>query len=198
MATDIVYTGKEWDDLLRGFSKRQIRNTLKRSYRKVGNGAKKIAAKKLSSSGLEVKGSRADWEKGIRLYVYSKGGGFMLTVKARAAKKNGSGELSMHTNRKGFKKPVLMWAEEGTQERFAKPTKFRYEWTGHQKLWARHGAAYKPKRRKIAIAGRKRGQMPAYDFMKKSEPEAFRYVEGSLVKELETATVKVAKKAGFV
>lgn len=171
------YTGKEWTDLLRGFSTRQIRNTLKRSYRKVGKEAQQIAVGKLRTSGLSIKGA-SDYDKGLRLHIYSKGGGFLITVKARSAsRKTGKGEKSMHVTRTGNKKPVWMWAEEGTKSRKTK-TKTR-----------------------IAVRARKShstGSMPAYGFLKAAEPEMFRAVENSLTKELETATVKVAKKAGFV
>jgi len=194
MAQSIEYTGKEWNELLKGFSQKQLRNTLKRSYRKVGQSARKVAVAKLHASGLSVKGNQSDWDKGIRLHIYSKGGGFLITVKER----HGKQEKSMHTNRKGFKKPILMWAEDGTEMRYAKPTKWHYVWSGSYKLASRHGGAYRPRKKRVADAGLKRGQMPKKEFLQQAEPGMFRVVETDLGKELETATVKVAKKCGFI
>ena len=175
-----------------------MRNALKRSYRAEAKKALGIARKALHESGLHVEGNKADWDKGIRSHIYSKGGGFMLTVKARRANSKGKGEKSMHKNRKGFKKPVLMWAEEGTQKREAKSKGWHYEHTGSWKLWARHGTSYKPRKRKVRHGGLNRGQMGAYGFLEKATPEMFQVVEADLGIEVGTAVENVAKKCGFI
>ena len=197
MSSIYEYTGTEWKELYKEFDARKMKNTLKRAYRKVGGEARKIAVAQLGRSGLNVLGNKSDWNKGIRLHIYSKGGGFMLTVKERHSK-NSANEKSMHKNRRGFKKPILMWAEDGTDERFAKATKFRYEWSGSDKLFARHGTQYKRRKKKIPLNGLKRGRMPEYGFLEKSEGEMFRLVERNLGHEVETATYNIAKKAGFI
>lgn len=192
------YTGSEWTQLAKELSPRQMRNALKRSYRTEAKKALAVARRKLHESGLHVEGNKADWDKGIRSHIYSKGGGFMLTVKARRANYSGKGEKSMHQNRKGFKKPILMWAEEGTQKRQAKSKGWHYEQTGSWKLWARHGAAYKPRKRKIRHGGLNRGQMGAYGFLEKATPEMYQVVEADLGVEVGAAVEKVAKKCGFI
>ena len=64
-----------------------------------------IARGKLMQSGM-AHASRL--KKDIRLRVYPKGGGFMITVKQH-------GKQGYHVNRFGLQKPVLMWTEEGTK-----------------------------------------------------------------------------------
>ena len=69
-----------------------------------------IARGKLMQSGM-AHASRL--KKDIRLRVYPKGGGFMITVKQH-------GKQGYHVNRFGLQKPVLMWAEEGTKVRYVR------------------------------------------------------------------------------
>ena len=171
------YTGKEWTELLRQLNGRQIKNALKGAYRKEANNATKIARRYLHSSGLQVKGNFADWDRGIRPYVYSRGGGFLVTVKARAKSKRNSKEAGMHENRFGIKKPILMFAEEGTRFRMTKT---------RTKVFKR------------LRKGHPTGRMQAYGFLEKATPEMYRSVEQGLQPELEKSVVKQAKKAGFV
>ncbi len=170
------YTGKEWTELARLLTQRQIRNSVKRAYRREADRARKIAVNALRVSGLRVEGDASDWEKGIRAHVYSRGGGFLITVKARGANRHGRGEKGMHKNRAGVKKPVLMWAEEGTA---ARKTKSR------TRVFIR-------KRR-----GHGTGRMPGYGFLDKAAPDMYRSVEAGLLPEIESAVDKVARKAGI-
>lgn len=174
---DTVYTGQEWTQLLREMTPRQLRNALKRSYRVEAKKAIAIARRHLSSSGLDVKGNKSDWGKGIRSHIYSRGGGFLITVKGRSAGKSGKGEKSMHTNRYGFKKPILMWAEEGTVRR---KTRTQTKWFVRKKK------------------GHSTGRMKAYGFLEKAMPEMFQTVESDLGADLGVAVEKVAKKCGFI
>ncbi len=174
------YTGKEWDDLLRQMNGTQIKKSMRGAIRAEARKAQKIAQGKLLSSGLQVRGSTSDWKKGIRTRIYpdNKGAGFMVTVKARAAsRKTGKGEKSMHENRFGFRKPILMWAEEGTKNR---STKSQTKWFVRKKK------------------GHSTGRMRAYGFMEAATPGMFRSVEAGLLPEVEKAVWKVAKKCGFV
>lgn len=172
------YTGKEWTELMKELTPRQLRNSLKRSYRAVSKQALGIARKRLRTSGLHVQGNKADWEKGIRVHIYSRGGGFLITTKARAAsRKTGKGEKSMHKNRRGFSKPILMWAEEGTQPR---KTRSASKWAVRMRK------------------GHKTGRMRDYGFLEKATPDMYSTLETGLFPELEKSVVKVAKKCGFV
>lgn len=174
------YTGREWTDLMRELSPKPLKNALKGAYRAEAKKVQGIAVRYLNSSGLGVQGNKADWPKGIRSYVYSKGGGFLVTVKARKGK--GGKDKGMHTNRYGSRKPVLMWAEDGTVERKTKSNR------------GRHTVMFIRRKRK----GHSTGRMRAYGFLGKAEPEMYRAVETDLSKELESAVVKQARKCGFI
>ena len=150
-----------WTELMKQMSRRELRKALKSGYRKANNEALKIARQKLGETSLHVMGNTRDWQRGVRGYIYSRGGGFMVTVKGR-------GKKSMHVNRRGKEKPVLMWAEEGT-----KPRK------------RRHG-------------GGSTGHMRVYNFMRDSEAAMFRKVEEVLAPELEKAVYRAAQKAGLI
>lgn len=171
------YKGKEWTELSRLLTPRQLRNSVKRAYRREANKACKIAVQKLRVSGLDVKGNRSDLEKGIRPFIYPRGGGFLVTVKARGANRQGKGEKGMHTNRTGKRKPILMWAEEGTDFRKTK---------SRTKIFAR--------KRK----GHSTGRMPGYGFLERATPEMYRSVETGLFPEVQAAVNKTAQKAGIV
>lgn len=157
---------KPFDDLLREMTPRQLRNSLKGAYRKVAKQAKDIAVGKMQTSGLHVMGNKSDLKKAIRTRIYSRGGGFMVTVKPDRQNKK-----SMHRNRRGFLKPVLMWAEEGTTGRFTRNGQRR---------------------------GHITGSMPAYHFMSDSEEQMRQTVENGLYPELEQAVEKQARKAGLI
>ena len=191
------YKGEEWTDLLKQFNTRQMRNALKTAYRRVSKKAIEPAKQELRSSGLNVRGSKADWEKGIRAYIYSKGGGFLLTVNARRANKSGKGEKGMHVNRYGKAKPILMWAEDGTEPR-QRGGAVSYKTTGNEKWAARHGGLYRLRRKRVRTGGKRSGKMPKYGFLEKAEPKAYRIVETELSKDVEAAVAKAAHKAGFI
>lgn len=149
---------------------RLIKNTLKRAYRAEGKKVRQTALQSLHSTSLSVEGNKSDWDKGVRLRIYSKGGGFMVSVK-------GTRGRSMHVTRSGREKPILMWAEGGTKQRKTKSkTKF-----------------FKRIRKPHAT-----GSMPAYNFLERVTPQSYQMVERDLFKEVEQAAYKVAVKAGMI
>lgn len=187
--------GKDLATLAKELTPRQLRNALKRSYRAEAKKVLGIARRHLHASKLKVKGNKSDWDKGIRSHIYSKGGGFLITVKAHRSNLKGEGEKSMHENRKGFKKPILMWAEEGTN----------YRQRGGKKVRVKHGiygTHRSGKTRYWTETIRKNGiptkRMPAYRFLDKATPEMNSTVEADLGKEVGVAVDKVAKKCGFI
>lgn len=103
-------------------------------------------------------------KSGARLTV--RVGGFMVTVKPH-------GKTGYIVNRHGKEKPVLMWAEEGTVERF--PRSWRKRFLVHTDAGFRW-------------VGRSRGKMPAYHFLKEAEEQGPAIVEQEIGKELEVAT----------
>jgi hypothetical protein len=175
----------EYLGLLNELSPRELRKALKQSYRRVGNMARQVAVNNLNTSGLKVQGNKRDWEKGIRLYNYSKGGGFMVTIKPVKA---GRGEKSMHANRYYGKMrsdgttnlrklPILMWQEDGTGMRKTKTKRLSLT-----------------RRRK----GHNTGRLSAVHFLQRSEPEMTNIVESEELKELDAALERVARKSGII
>ena len=198
--TPADYKATEWQDLLRGMNTRQIRKSLKGAVRSVARKVRQVALRNLASSGLQVEGNTRDWKAGLRARVYpdSKGTGFMLTVKPERKDGKGyhAGRRYGKTITRGSKSgsinkrklPVLMWAEDGTRSRNV----------GGRKGFTRGKSRYTGKTvRHYKRGGHSTGKMPVYGFLEKSEPEAFRIVEGDLAKALELSVVKVASKAGF-
>ena len=186
---------KDLAQLTREMNPKQLRNSLKRAYRAEAKKVLGIARKSLHATRLQVKGNKSDWDKGIRSHIYSRGGGFLITVKAHRATMRGQGEKSMHENRQGFKKPILMWAEEGTN----------YRQRGGKKVRIKHGiygSHRSGKTRYWTETIRKDGiptkRMPSYRFLEKATPEMNRTVETDLGNEVNVAVEKVAKKCGFI
>ena len=177
------YTGKEWQELAKAMDARQLRNALKGAYRRQAKEAVKTARGKLRATGMRVEGSRSDWEKGIRSHVYSRGGGFLVTVKGNRGK-------SMHKNRRGRALPILQWAEEGTRQRYSGPGRRHYE-------WSRSGRG-KPRRTMVRDSGIPRGRMPAFRFLDKAAPEMYRNAEKRLTADVEAAVLRAAKRHGLL
>ena len=165
------YNGEEWKALLREFTPRQMRNSIKSAYRGVANMARKVAISKLQSSGLECHGA-SDFKKGIRQVIYSRGGGFLITVRGYRGK-------SMHRNRRGELKPVLMWAEDGAGGTDGRSTRSK------SKFFVR------------ISKGHSTGSMPKFGFMEEAEPTMASIVEKELYNELVKAVHKTAAKCGF-
>lgn len=98
--------------------KRRVQ-ALKGGFRKEAARVRKTAVNNLRSSGIK---SSKDLEQGIRSVVFKRTAGFRITVGTKSGK-GGKGEAGYHTNRQGLKKPILLWAEMGTDERRTKPKK---------------------------------------------------------------------------
>lgn len=172
------FQGKEFTDVLRAMDARQIKLTLKSAYRKEGKKVKKIveqvAASATAASGPHA-GSTLRHGAAVgataKVYVYSRGGGFMVDARARGRRG------AQYTNSAGATKPVLMWATEGTAVRG------RTNWNGKDGGHKRRRGAY-------------RGRMPRYDIIDRAEAQAVSFVEADLQGEVEAATWKRAKKMG--
>ena len=100
--------GQAWNDLLKTFDQREMKRTLKDAYRRTGKMIAAVAKRSVEGSGIHDAGKLA---KGVRVRVYPRGGGFMITVKPH-------GKSGYIKNRHGLEKPVLMWAAEGTKQRY--------------------------------------------------------------------------------
>lgn len=169
--TDVRYD----DSKLRGlFSEMDVKlrlKSLKGAFRREANKVRRIAINNLRAD-LD---SNRDLEKGIRAIVFKRQAGFRVTVGTKRANKNGKGERGFHVNRQGLKKPVLIWAENGTKERTTKT------------------------KTKVYIRARKRhstGRMKRYGFMRQTQTDVRESVENDLRNEIRENVVRIANKYG--
>lgn len=116
MPREIDYDDRNLQQLFAELEPKRRLQAIKGGFRREANQVRKTAINNLRSS-LH---SNKDLEKGVRTIVFKRRAGFRVTVGTKRAGKNGKGEAGFHTNRQGLKKPVLIWAEDGTQERKTK------------------------------------------------------------------------------
>lgn len=148
------------------------KRALKGAFRREANQVRRTAINNLRSS-LH---SNRDLEKGIRAIVFKKAAGFRVTIGTKKAnRKTGKGEKGMHINRQGLKKPVLIWAEGGTEQRKTK-TKIR---------------VFVRERR-----GHNTGRMKRYGFMRKTQTDVRDKVTADLRNEIVESVTKTANKYG--
>lgn len=157
---------------------KQQRKALRKAMRKEGNRVKRITIEELLSTPIG-RGTNEDISKGIYLRVYPQryGTGFMVSIRPK-------GKRGIHLNRQGLKKPILMWAEEGTEQRHTgrRTTSF----FGINRYTGKRSRNYKRD-------GANRGRMPAYRFLSSSfnrvgdsvENNLFDVFQNNLVKEIE-------------
>lgn len=117
MARNIDYDDRNLQQLFADLEPKRRLQAIKGGFRKEANRVRKTAINNLRSSIRTDK----DLEKGVRAIVFKRAAGFRVTVGTKKAGKNGKGEAGFHTNRQGLKKPILIWAEDGTEERRTKP-----------------------------------------------------------------------------
>lgn len=116
MARSVAYDDRNLQQLFAELEPKRRLQAIKGGFRREANKVRKTAINNLRNS---VR-SNKDLEKGVRAIVFKRKAGFRVTVGTKKAGKNGKGEAGFHTNRQGLKKPVLIWVEEGTQERKTK------------------------------------------------------------------------------
>lgn len=168
------YKGKEWNELLQCFNKRDLKASLKGAYRKTGNEILTIARQRLMSSGIA---HASKLKKGIRLRIYPRGGGFMITVKPH-------GKQGYHVNRFGLEKPVLMWAEEGTKECMIR----------HLMSDGKHVVRIEGRYRRV---GAFTGKMPAYHFLDGVYEQGVQILNRDIPSNLEDSVMRKAGRLGW-
>ena len=117
MAQNVAFDDRNLQQLFAEMEPKRRLQALRGGFRREANQVRKTAINNLRSS---IR-SNKDLEQGVRAVVYKRSAGFRVTIETKRAGKNGKGEAGFHTNRQGLKKPVLIWAEAGTQERQTKP-----------------------------------------------------------------------------
>ncbi len=172
MSQSISYDDENLQRLFAEMEPKRRLQALRGGIRKEANWVRNVAINNLRGS---IKSSK-DLEKGVRAIVFKSKAGFRVTVGTKAANKSGKGEAGFHTNWQGLKKPVLMWAEDGTKERKTKSSGGR--------------------RAKRKRAAHSTGQMKRYGFMRRTRDS----VRGSLTENMRRMVVenvqKVAERYG--
>lgn len=174
MARSIDYNDENLQRLFAELEPKRRLQAIKGGFRKEANQVRKTAINNLRSS-IQ---SNKDLEKGVRAIVFKRKAGFRVTVGTKRAGKNGKGEAGFHTNRQGLKKPVLIWAEEGTKERQTKPKK------GTRRRAARLRASHRT------------GRMKRYGFMAQTLTSVRDTVTTNIHEMVAENVQKVAEKYG--
>lgn len=174
MARTIDYDDKNLQRLFAELEPKRRLQAIKGGFRREANQVRKTAINNLRSS-IQ---SNKDLEKGVRAIVFKRKAGFRVTVGTKRAGKNGKGEAGFHTNRQGLKKPVLIWAEEGTKERQTKPKK------GTRRRAARLRASHRT------------GRMKRYGFMAQTLTSVRDTVTTNIHEMVAENVQKVAEKYG--
>lgn len=174
MARSIDYDDKNLQRLFAELEPKRRLQAIKGGFRREANQVRKTAINNLRSS-IQ---SNKDLEKGVRAIVFKRKAGFRVTVGTKRAGKNGKGEAGFHTNRQGLKKPVLIWAEEGTAERKTKPKQ------GTRRRAARLRASHRT------------GRMKRYGFMAQTLSSVRDTVTADIQKMVTENVEQVAKKYG--
>lgn len=167
------YDDRELQRLFAEMETKHRLSALKGAFRREANQVRKTAINNLRGS---IRSDR-DLERGIRAVVFKRKAGFRVTIGTKKAGKSGK-EYGFHTNRRGLKKPVLIWAEAGTKWR---KVKRRYKFTINGK-WI--------------TAGIHRGFMKRYGFMQSTLQQVRGNVTENLHKEIINSVTRVAKKHG--
>lgn len=174
MARDINYDDRNLQRLFADMEPKRRLQAIKGGFRKEANLVRKTAINNLRNSIRTDK----DLEKGVRAIVFKRKAGFRVTVGTKKASKSGKGEAGFHTNRQGLKKPVLIWAEEGTDERRTKPKQ------GTRRRASRLRASHRT------------GRMRRYGFMAQTLRSVRDTVTDNVHKMVTENIEKIAKKYG--
>ena len=169
----IEYDDTQLQRLFVELEPKQRLKALKGAFRKEVGRVRKTAINNLRDS---IRSDR-DLEKGVRAIVFKKQAGFRVTIGTRKANKNGKGEYGFHKNRQGLKKPVLIWAEEGTKQRKTKT---------QTKIFKR------------SRKGHPTGRMKRYGFMRQTRDEVTGSVTANIHKDVIDSVTKTAKKYGCI
>lgn len=170
MAATVQYDDENLQRLFAEMDTRKRMKALKGAFRREANNVRKTAINNLRGS---IRTDR-DLERGIRTVVFKRKAGFRVTIGTKKAGKSGK-EYGFHVNRRGLEKPVLIWAEGGTNLRRTK-TKTRI-FTRSRK-------------------GHKTGRMKRYGFMRKTLTDVRDRITDSLHDEVINSVTKEAKKYG--
>lgn len=164
----ISFDASRFEAMYGQLTERRRIQALKATYWRLGT-MLRAEAVRLLRQGM---GSSRELEKGVRLLVFKKKAGFRCTVGTRIKRDKKTKRIirtwGYHTNRRGLEKPVLIWAEEGTDERYQKER----------------------------AGGRYTGRMPALEFLARARDNMSGTINDRVRDELMTATARIARRYG--
>lgn len=174
---------RAFGDVYAALDMAEQRKVLRRAMGKEGARVRRVAVANLGSSGLG-KGTYRPVDKGIYVRVYPPryGTGFMVSTKP-------NGKKGIHVNRQLLKKPVLMWAEDGTR--------VRNVGRRVQSFFSKSRFTGKAIRHYVR-GGHSTGAMKAYRFMEKTENSQAASVEGNLFAQFSSNLDKAARRRGLL
>lgn len=173
---DLQYDDRNLQRLFAELEPKQRLKALKAGFRREANQVRKTAVNNLRGSGIRTD---KDLESGIRAVVFKQQAGFRVTIGTKAGKGK---QYGFHKNRRGELKPVLLWAEMGTEDRRTKSNSGK-----HTRLWT--GRLRK---------GHYTGRMRRYGFMQQTLDQVSSSVSDNLHNEVIQSVEKVAKKYGCI
>ena len=165
----MVFTGEEFNAILKALDRRDLRSLLKATYRREGNKVKQLIVGRTGNIGIHNGGRMA--RASIRVYAYSRGGGFMVTANPRGRKGyyRTEQDRSHPSPRWRFGHPVGMWLNSGSWK------------TGER----------------VTRLGGNRGRLYAYNFMENGEADAVKMVRTDVLEELQRQLGKRLEKLGI-
>lgn len=169
--SDLSYDDANLQRLFAEMDVKQRLKALKGAFRREANQVRKTALNNLRGSIRTDK----DLESGVRAIVFKKTAGFRVTIGTKRANRAGGKDYGFHKNRHGLKKPILIWAEEGTAERQTK---------SRTRIFAR------------SRKGHATGSMKRYGFMRQTASDVRDSVTDHLRNEVINNVQKIADKYG--
>lgn len=172
---DLEYDDSRLQRLFAELEPKQRLQALKGGFRREAAQVRKTAINNLRGSGIRTD---RDLESGVRALVFKRQAGFRVTIGTTAGKK----QYGFHKNRRGELKPVLLWAELGTDERRTKSNagKHTRQWTGRLRR------------------GHYTGRMKRYGFMRQTLDQVSSGVSENLHNEVIQSVERITKKYGCV
>ena len=164
-----IFTGEEFRAILRALSERELRQVLRATYRREGRKIVKMIAARTGRIGIRDGEKMA--RKSLRVYAYSRGGGFMVSANPR-------NKQGYYMTRQDREKPQPRWR------------------LGHPVAMFLNGGSWKTGER-VTEAGGRRGRLYPYHFVENGEQDALKMVRGDVLAELQRQLGKRLNKLGI-
>ncbi len=164
-----VFTGEELNAILKALDPRELRSLLRATYRREGTKVKRMIASRAGNIGIR-NGARMA-RSSLRVFSYTRGGGFMVTANPR-------GRKGLYMTEQDRRSPQQRW-------RYGHPVG----------MWLNSGS-WKSGQRVTRLGGN-RGRLYGYHFVENGEQDAVKMVRGDVLAELQRQLGKRLDKFGI-